>query len=150
MLTLMSAKTAIFELISTIDLLGDGTQVLSLVNGARCRLIILIHFECPTLAVRNGIATILSEQALVLVILVWYVFEIVTIAFLDAYKAACLFNGIVGHAFGDLVRLRLIMVHSRGVFAQEVQLELGEVGLLRLGCQRVARRSLFIRICDFT
>ena len=145
------AEGSIFEFSRVIDFSCDRSEILCLVHGTRSRLILFIHFKGPALATRYGIATILFEEVQVFhIILIWYVLGEVSITLLDALESTFSLNAIDRLALADCSCLGHVVVHAWAVLAQEIQLELREIRLLCLGCQRVARRRLLIRICDFT
>ena len=111
---------SIFELSLIIDLSCDRSEILRLVHGTRSRLILFIQFKGPALATRYGIATISSEEALVLIILIWYVLLEISITLLDALESTFSLNGIDGLALADSSRLWHVFVHAWAILAQEI------------------------------
>ena len=120
MLTLMSAKTAIFQLICILHLFRYRAQILGLVGRPRRRLVLFRHFQRPALATRNVVPSTLIVLFELGNILIRDVFELLAVFLRDASKPRVFLNRKYGDLLGDRFELGVVLVHPWGIVSFEI------------------------------
>ena len=122
LLTLVSAKAAVFELGRVFDLLGYRLQVLSLICRAWVHFVALRCFQCPALAARDMMSTTGIVFVILGHVLVGHILSLLPVFLDNASEARVLLDREDGDLLRHRLELRVVLVHPRRVLPLEILL----------------------------
>ena len=141
-------KTSILQLVSSIYLSCNRSQILSLVHRSWRSLIFFGHLKSPCLASRHSEALGLRLiKRAVIMILSWQIWQLVSVSLLYACEAPVFWHCIWWVSIINIFLTRVVQSHAGRVSSFKVDLVLRPVRLLGLWCEGKARRCSFLRIC---